>query len=149
MCGGSTENLLVFWWSGMSNYHIVTKNWHICSYIQSIRGLPEPLGSLFLPTNSDFSYKKPSNFLIFTSENCVFQSKISCWARFIVWKIHFYWQKPWPQGYRGHPKKLNILINVLIFGHNIVIWHARPPKNYRFTLLPRQENIWFLLVKLY
>ena len=68
---------------------------------------------------------------------------------FIVWKIHFFVKNLAPRGTRGAPKKHNIVTDVSIFGQKIIIWHARPPKNYRFTLPPQQKKIWFLLVELY
>ena len=56
-------------------------------------------------------------------------------------KIPLFLQRPRPQGYRGAPKKQNVVTDVSIFGQKIIIWHARTPKIYRFSLLPIQKKI--------
>ena len=54
----------------------------------------------------------------------------------------------WTPGVPGGLIRLNIGTGVSIFGQNITIWHARPPKNYRFLVLPQQEKINFFIVEL-
>ena len=63
-------------------------------------------------------------------------------------KSTFVGEKLDPRGFWGALIRLNIGTGVSIFGQNITIWHARPPKNYRFLVIPQQKKIKFFIVEL-
>ena len=51
-------------------------------------------------------------------------------------------------GVPGPPKRLNIETDMSIFVQNIIIWHPRPPKNYGFNVLAKQNKFCFFIVEL-